>query len=132
MCVDETPSRRTSRPTDGVDFIRKNASGTGSTIELLVQSCFQYLPESLLAPLIARMPGEIMNQMRENQKIVHGLARGWITDKARALEVGKGHRDIMTLLGEYPTLCQVLGTLTVLQSRRTTPKTQRRDSLNTR
>ena len=73
-----------------------------------------------------------MNQMRENQKIVHGLARDWIADKSRALEVGEGHRDIMTLLGEYHYLCQVLRTLTVLQSGRTTPKTQRRDSLNTR
>jgi hypothetical protein len=117
---------------DKTDCVRKNASGTASTIELLVQSCFQYLPESLLAPLIAKMPGERMNQMRENQKIVHGLARDWIADKSRALEVGEGHRDIMTLLGEYHYLCQVLGTLTVLQSRRTTPKTQRRDSLNTR
>jgi len=53
------------------------------------------------------MPGEIMNQMRENQTIVHRLARGWIADKARALEVGKGHRDIMTLLGNYNTLRQV-------------------------
>jgi hypothetical protein len=90
---------RALRLIDRVDRIRKNASGTGSTIELLVQSCFQYLPEFLLAPLIAKMPGEVMNQMRENQKIVHGLARGWIADKSRALEVGKGHRDIMTLLG---------------------------------
>ena len=40
-----------------------------------------------------------MNQMRENQRIVHRLARGWIAEKSRALEVGKGHRDIMTLLG---------------------------------
>ncbi|KAF9646191.1 cytochrome P450 [Thelephora ganbajun] len=76
----------------------KNAFGTGSTIELLVQSCFQYLPESLLALLITKVPGEIMNQMQENQKIVHRLARGWIADKTRALEVGQGHRDIMTLL----------------------------------
>ncbi|KAF9784098.1 cytochrome P450 [Thelephora terrestris] len=76
----------------------KNASGTGSSIELLIQSCFQYLPECILAPLVANMPGEAMSQMRENQKIVHGLARGWIADKAHALEVGKGHRDIMTLL----------------------------------
>lgn len=52
-----------------------------------------------MAPLVARMPGEIMNQMRENQRIVHRLARGWIAEKSRALEVGKGHRDIMTLLG---------------------------------
>lgn len=48
-----------------------------------------------------------MDQMRENQKIVHGLARGWIADKARALETGKGHRDIMTLLGNYLPLRQV-------------------------
>jgi hypothetical protein len=66
---------------------------------LLIQSFFQYLPESLLVPLVANMPGEIMNQMRENQKIVHELARGWIADKARALEVGKAQRDIMSLLG---------------------------------
>jgi len=39
-----------------------------------------------------------MSQMRENQKIVHRLARGWIADKAHALETGKGQRDIMTLL----------------------------------
>ena len=123
---------RALRLTDRVDCIRKNASGTASATELLVQSCFQYLPESLLAPLIAKMPGEIMNQLRENQKIVHGLARDWIADKSRALEVGEGHRDIMTLLGEYHYLCRVFRTLTVLQSRRTTPKTQRRDSLNTR
>ena len=71
---------------------------------LMVQSCFQYLPEFLLVHLIAKMPGEIMNQMRENQRIVHQLARGWIADKSRALEVGKGHRDIMTLLGN----CNVL------------------------
>lgn len=84
--------------------IRKNAFGTGSTIQLLIQSCFQYLPEVLLVPLIANMPGEIMNQMRENQKIVHRLAKGWIADKARALEVGKGHRDVMTLLGNQHAL----------------------------
>ena len=85
---------------------RKNASGTGTTIELLVQSCFQYIPEPLLVPLVARMPGEIMNQMRENQRIVHQLARGWIADKSRALEVGKGQRDITTLLGDYLCLCK--------------------------
>ena len=85
---------------------RKNASGTGGTIDLLVQSCFQYIPEPWLAPLVTRMPGEIMNQMRENQRIVHQLARGWIADKARALEVGEGHRDITTLLGEYLSLCK--------------------------
>ena len=50
------------------------------------------------------MPGKMMNQMRENQKIVHGLAKEWIADKTRALEVGEGHRDIMTLLGNHPTL----------------------------
>lgn len=81
--------------------IRKNASGTGSPIELLIQSCFQYLPEPLLASLVANMPGEAMSQMRENQKIVHRLARGWIADKAHALETGKGQRDIMTLLGNH-------------------------------
>jgi hypothetical protein len=69
-----------------------------------MQSCFQYLPETLLSALVARMPGEIMNQMRENQKIVHGLAKEWIADKTRALEVGEGQRDIMTLLGNHPTL----------------------------
>jgi len=88
------------------NLIRKNAFGTGSTIGLLVQSCFQYIPETLLVPLIAKMPGEIMDQMRENQKIVHQLARGWIADKSRALEVGKGHRDIMTLLGDHLSLRQ--------------------------
>ena len=93
------------RLTDTV-AIRKNAFGTGSTIELMVQSCFQYLPESLLVPLIAKMPGEIMDQMRENQRLVHRLARGWIADKVRALEVGNGHRDIMTLLGNDDALCQ--------------------------
>ena len=72
-----------------------------------MQSCFQYLPESLLIPLIANMPGEIMNQMRENQRIVHRLAKGWLTDKARALEAGKGSRDIMTLLGNHNTSRQV-------------------------
>lgn len=69
-----------------------------------MQSCFQYLPEYLLVPLITNMPGEIMNQMRENQKIVHGLAKDWIADKVRALEVGKGQRDIMSLLGNYLAL----------------------------
>lgn len=96
----------------GENSIRKNAFGTGSTIELLMQSCFQYLPEFLLVPLITNMPGEIMKQMRENQRIVHELAKGWIADKARALEVGKGHRDIMTLLGNHPALCQVFCLMT--------------------
>ena len=50
------------------------------------------------------MPGEVMNQVRENQTIVHRLARDWIADKARALEVGKGHCDIMTLLGDCDAL----------------------------
>jgi len=66
-----------------------------------VQSCFQYIPEPLLVPLIAKMPGKVMDQIRENRKIVHRLAKGWIADKTRALEVGKGNRDIMTLLGNY-------------------------------
>jgi hypothetical protein len=92
--------------------IRKNASGTGSAIELLMQSCFQYLPESLLVPFITNMPGEIMNQMRENQRIIHKLARGWIADKTLALEVGEGRRDIMTLLGNYLDLRWVLYSLT--------------------
>jgi len=52
------------------------------------------------------MPGEIMDQMRENQSLVHRLARGWIADKVRALEIGKGHRDIMTLLGNDDALRQ--------------------------
>ena len=51
--------------------------------------------------LIAKMPGETMTQIRKNQRIVHQLARGWIADKTRALEVGKGHRDVMTLLSNY-------------------------------
>ena len=42
-----------------------------------------------------------MDQVRDNKRIIHRLARGWIADKARALDVGKGHRDIMTLLGDY-------------------------------
>ena len=65
-----------------------------------MQSCFQYLPESWLVALIPKMPGETMDQIRDNKKIIHRLARGWIADKTRALEVGKGHRDIMTLLGK--------------------------------
>ena len=111
---------------------RRNAFGTGSTIELIMQSCFQYIPESWLAPLVAKMPGEIMDQMRENQKIVHRLARSWIADKSRALEVGKGHRDIMTLLGNFNALLYVWRALTFLQLRRTLLKTQRRDFLNMR
>lgn len=66
-----------------------------------MQSCFQYLPESWLAALVPKMPGEMMDQVRDNKRIIHRLARGWIADKARALDVGKGHRDIMTLLGDY-------------------------------
>ena len=74
----------------------------------MVNSCFQYLPECLLVPLIAKMPGAIMDQVRENRRIVHQLAKGWIADKARALEVGKGRDDIMTLLGNY-ILCASSG-----------------------
>ena len=58
------------------------------------------------------MPGEAMNQMRENQKIVHQLAKGWIADKVRALEVGRDHRDIMTLLGNCLAFRQALRLLT--------------------
>lgn len=105
MCVDEAPLWLYTT-THRLNPARKNASGTGSTIELLVQSCFQYIPEFLLVPLVARMPGEIMDQMRENQRIVHQLARGWIADKSCALEVGKGQRDITTLLGDYLYLHQ--------------------------
>ena len=97
-----------------------------------MQSCFQYLPEFVLVPLIANMPGEIMDQVRENQTIVHRLARDWIADKARALEVGKGHCDIMTLLGDYDPSSRVCYALTFSQSRRTTPKTRRPDFPNTR
>ena len=78
------------------------------------------------------MPGKTMNQIRENRSIVHRLARGWIADKARALEFGKGNRDIMTLLGNYHTSRQVQRALTFFQSRRTTLKTQRHDFPNTR
>lgn len=112
--------------------IRRNAFGTGSTIELMMQSCFQYIPESWLVSLIAKMPGETMNQIRENRTIVHRLARGWITDKSRALEVGKGHRDIMTLLGNRNGLLWLWSTLMSPQSRRTIPMTQRRDFPNTK
>ena len=82
--------------------------------------------------LVPNMPGEIMNQMQENKRVVHRLARGWIADKARALEVGKDHRDIMTLLGNYAALCQVWHALTFLQLRRTAPMIQSRNFPNTR
>lgn len=131
MCVDNQFFRLCA-VAHSPNSIRKNASGTGSTIELLIQSCFQYLPEALLAPLIARIPGGIMDQMRANRKIVHRLARGWISDKTTALKVGKGHRDIMTLLGNYLDLIYVLCLLTSLQSRRTALRTQRLNFLNTR
>lgn len=65
-----------------------------------------------MVPLVTNMPGEIMNQMRENKRIVHELARGWVADKTLALEVGEGQRDIMTLLGNRLALRQVFCLLT--------------------
>ncbi|KAF9645285.1 cytochrome P450 [Thelephora ganbajun] len=72
------------------------------------------------------MPGGVTNQIRENQEILRLLAGGRIADKPHALEVGKGNRDIMTLLfkanksqdpktrlSEHETIYQIWSTLSL-------------------
>jgi hypothetical protein len=41
---------------------------------------------------------------RENQKLMHDVASKLVNEKYEAAVRGKGSRDVMSLIGEYPSI----------------------------
>lgn len=65
---------------------------------LIFRGISRFVPPSWLSFLYEHASSPDIQRLRENRRQVHEFAGGLIESKRKALEQGKGQRDIMSLL----------------------------------
>jgi hypothetical protein len=64
----------------------------------------KYLPESCVRYVLTHSSVPRLVLAREHQKLIHDVARKLVNEKYEAAERGKGSRDVLSLIGEYPSI----------------------------
>ena len=68
---------------------------------LIVRGISRFVPQSWLSFLYERTSSPDIQRLRENRRQVHEFAGKLIEFKRKALEQGKGQKDIMSLLRKF-------------------------------
>jgi len=80
-------------------FYSLGAFGSLTERDILKQSIVPYIPKQILHYITKNSPNPRLEQLRRTGAIATRVAKRLIDEKLKALESGKGSRDVMTLLG---------------------------------
>ena len=80
-------------------FCSLGAFGSLTERDILKQSIVPYIPKQILHYITKNSPNPRLEQLRRTGAIATRVAKRLIDEKLKALESGKGSRDVMTLLG---------------------------------
>jgi hypothetical protein len=69
---------------------------------ILLLSLMKYLPESWASYLLTQNNSPRTIRAREHQELIQNVARKLVAEKYEAAVRGKGSRDVMSLIGEWP------------------------------
>lgn len=94
-------------------FPRATIIGQATRGKIFVQNLSHYIPMRVMEFLHDHiLPGKGLEKARVNKKAAHKVAHQLLESKTEALLMGKGSRDVMSILGESrirnpPTSCPV-------------------------
>ena len=74
-----------------------------SNVKIFLQNIAHYAPMWIQEYLYDTLPGKGLDKARENQVAAHKVANQLLEEKSNALATGKAARDVMSILGAWPT-----------------------------
>lgn len=72
-----------------------------SKAKIFFTSIAHYIPMPLAEFMYDHLPGQGLEKARFNRDVAHSVAEGLLKSKSHDLMLGKGNRDVMSILGAH-------------------------------